>query len=131
MRVSLRLFSLFSVIIVLVVLNACSSTKKVVSSSDPLVGIWLLDSATVNGTTIPATMLGGDVTITFKANGKADFVTPDGKSETINYESKDGKIYNLDMPEETPIDIISLEASNLVLRMVEIEGPVLMMMSRK
>jgi len=128
---SLRLFSLVAVLFSVVGMEACSSSKKLAKQQNMLIGTWKLDAASVNGTTLPASMFDGDVVLIFKGDGTTSFTTFDGVSESGRYELKDNKIYYLDAPNEAPVEIISLEASKLVLKMIEKESEITMSMSRK
>jgi len=133
MNIILRFFSILATISLIFGLSACSATKGLSTSKQKrlIVGTWALESASVNGTSIPADMLGGKVVFIFTKNGKATFSTPDGKSETGRYELKDNKIHDPDSPDDEPLEIISLSKKKLELRMIENGDPILMVMMRE
>ncbi len=128
MTISVRFLSFLAVISLVFGLNACSSTKGLKGQQKLLVGTWTLESASVNGTEIPATMLGGKVVFIFTKDGKATFTTPDGKSETGRYELKDSKIIDPDSPNDIPVDIISIDKKKMEIKMMENGDPILMRM---
>ncbi len=131
MNISLRLFSILAMISLVFGFNACSATKGLSGQKKLIIGTWALESASVNGTTIPAAMLGGKVVFIFTKDGTATFTTPDGKSETGRYELKDSKIIDPDSPNDIPVDIISLDKKKLELRMLENGDPILMTMMKQ
>jgi len=131
MNITLRLYTILTCISLIFTLSACSATKGLSKQKKLIVGSWALESASVNGTTIPARMLGGNVVFIFTKDGQATFTTPDGKSETGRYELKDNKIIDPDARDGDPVDIISLDKKKMELRMVENGDPILMMMVRQ
>lgn len=127
----LRLYTILAGVNLIFALSACSATKGLSGQKKLIVGTWALESASVNGTTIPATMLGGKVVFIFTKDGKATFTTPDGQSETGRYQIKGNKILDPDSPDDDPVDIISLDKKKLELKMIENGDPIIMIMVRQ
>ncbi|MEL6864561.1 MAG: lipocalin family protein [Bacteroidota bacterium] len=103
----------------LLALSSCSTTNKVKSNENLIVGKWIVQSVNVDGESVPAALLGGTILFEFRHDGTASFTTPDGKTEKGRYTIKSGQIFDPDSPADEPVDIISLTRETLVLAMQE------------
>lgn len=109
---------------------SCSTTKKMTSQADQIIGKWVVDIMKIGEMEIPASVLEGQITLEFREDQTATFSAPDEGSETTRYEVRDSKIFDLDSPDDPPLEIVSLNQEEMVLAIEEAEGRIEMYLKR-
>ncbi len=105
---------------------SCSTSQKIASQQDLIIGKWVLESASFDGQVINAELLGGKISFEFTKDGFATFETSEGSVERGRYEIQSNQLIDPDNPEEHPADIISLTKEQFIMSMEE-EGETVLM----
>ncbi len=98
---------------------SCSSTQKMLSPEDLIIGKWVLESASFDGQVIKAEILGGRISFEFTKDGLATFQTSEGQVERGRYQIQSNKLFDPDNPNDNPADIVSLTKDHFIMSMEE------------
>lgn len=126
MRFVKRTIQPFLFFLTISLIFSCSTSQKMISRQDLIVGKWVLESASFDGQVINAELLGGKISFEFTKEGFAIFETSEGQIERGRYQIQSNKLIDPDNPEELPADIVSLTKEHFVMSMEE-EGETVVM----
>ena len=111
----------FTVFAVQLIFLSCIGSRNLPKLNEvkDLYGDWEVSAVELSGERILASELGGKVRFSFREDGSAEYSTPNGGTRSGIYEVRDGKIFDPEHPLEKPVDIISLNKTELKLAMEE------------
>jgi len=119
MRLTNRSIPIYFLFLTMFQFYACSTSQKILSHEDLIVGKWVLESASFDGQVIKAEVLGGSISFEFTKEGIATFQTSEGQVERGRYQIQSNKLINPDSPGEIPADIVSLTKDHFIMSMEE------------
>lgn len=119
MRVTKRTIPAFLFSLLLLQFFSCSTSQKLTTHEDLIIGKWVLESASFDGQVIKAELLGGKISFEFTKEGIATFQTSEGQIERGRYQIQSNKLFDPDNLGEIPADIVSLTREQFILSMEE------------
>jgi hypothetical protein len=119
MRETKRIFPTFLFFLILLQFFSCSSSQKLSSQENLIIGRWVLESASFDGQVIKAEVFGGEISFEFTKEGFATFKTSEGQIERGRYQIQANKLFDPDSPDEVPADIVSLTKEHFIMSMEE------------
>ncbi len=119
MRFTKRTIPIYFLFLTLFQFFACSTSQKMLSHEDLIIGKWILESASFDGQVIKADVLGGSISFEFTKEGFATFQTSEGQVERGRYQIQSNKLFDPDSPLEIPADIVSLTKEHFIMSMEE------------
>ena len=118
-----------SLLLSLILFSACHSNfsamgntannKSKSNSKKLIIGEWVVESINVGQQVVPANSLGREIHFSFQSDGTTTFTGPSGVTERGRYRVENSKIYDPENPGESPVEIVSINSSQLVIAMVE------------
>jgi hypothetical protein len=119
MRFTKRTFPSFLLFLTIFLFFSCSTSKKITSQEDLIIGKWVLESASFEGQVIQAEVLGGKISFEFTREGFATFETSEGQIERGRYQIQSNQLIDPDNPAENPAAIVSLTKEQFVMSIEE------------
>ena len=119
MRLTKRTFRPFLFSLTISLLFSCSTTQKIATQEDLIIGKWVLESASFEGQVIQAEVLGGNISFEFTKEGFATFETSEGQVERGRYQIQSNKLIDPDNPADNPAAIVSLTKEHFVMSIKE------------
>ena len=119
MRITKRTIPTLLFFLSLLQFFSCSTSQKMTSHEDLIIGKWVLESASFDGQVIKAEVLGGQISFEFTKEGFATFKTSEGQVERGRYQIQSNKLFDPDSPNEVPADIVSLTKEHFIMSMQE------------
>ena len=121
MRTSYTMAKSLCICLCLIFFFTCSSSKRLSQDSpkNMIVGHWVVESINFGPKVVSANSLGREISFSFLSDGTTTFTGPSGLTEHGRYQVEDSKIYDPANPLELPVEIVSIDDTQLVISMIE------------